>query len=319
MTQEISIVDSIAFTFGLGETELSVFLRTAPYRYKIYYIKKRSGTGYREIAQPAKGLKTMQRFVIKEFCEDSFPIHDAAMAYTKGVSIRDNALAHSGSNYILKMDFENFFHSLVDTDLQKHTERHCSNMPSDFEFVFANLFFRKNKVSKRRFVSMGAPSSPFLSNSLMYEFDVEVSELAKKHDVVYTRYADDLTFSSIAPDVLFGFPAEIQKILARIEYPVVKINEAKTVFASKKNNRHVTGLVITNEGSVSIGRKKKRYVKSLCFSFINSKLGDDGVEKLNGLLAYINDVEPTFLDALSLKYGEDIIAKVKSAQAKLYR
>ncbi len=78
--------------FGMLTGHLQSIVRTAPIRYKVFYIPKRSG-GLREVAQPAREVKAIQRWLIKRL-ELLLPLHAAATAYRSGASIRNNALQH---------------------------------------------------------------------------------------------------------------------------------------------------------------------------------------------------------------------------------
>jgi RNA-directed DNA polymerase len=73
----------------------------------------------REIAQPAREVKMLQRILIDHLLL-TLPVHHAARAYRKGLSIRDNAAPHAGSHPILKMDFKDFFPSIRSSDWEKH-------------------------------------------------------------------------------------------------------------------------------------------------------------------------------------------------------
>jgi len=100
--------------------------------------------------------------------------------------------------------------------------------------------------------------------------------------VVYTRYADDLSFSTDSKGVLFEFPKIVSKNLRKIAYPRIEVNQNKTVFLSRRRNMHVTGLVLAVDGRVSIGRKKKRYIKSLVFRELKNDLSREEKEYLVG-------------------------------------
>ena len=88
------------------------FSSTSPHRYKVYTIPKRNGKGIRTIAHPSKELKYIQRILFKVL-RKLLPVHQSAMAYKKGVGIKDNAAAHVRNSYLLKMDFNNFFPSIT--------------------------------------------------------------------------------------------------------------------------------------------------------------------------------------------------------------
>jgi len=91
-----------------------------------------------------------------------------------------------------------------------------------------------------------------------------------------------------------------------LSYPGLTINPDKTVFSSKKHNRHVTGITITNEGKASIGHKKKREIKSMTYQVGSGETSPVELRKLKGLLAFVRSVEPEFYDKLKTKYPDQI-------------
>lgn len=107
------ILETTSKKLNLTPLELLKYARVAPVKYKRYQIEKRGG-GFRSIAQPSKDLKLVQRLVINDYFRDEtvFPIHPSATAYRKGKSILDNALPHSKNDFLLKLDFVDFFGSI---------------------------------------------------------------------------------------------------------------------------------------------------------------------------------------------------------------
>ena len=311
----MNVINELAKIFLVPETKIHNWIKTAPIRYKVYDIKKRNGENgeRRTIAQPAKNSKLLQQIVIEDYLS-SLPIHDCVMAYKKGIGIKDNAEMHKKNQYLLKMDFKNFFHSIVPDDLIKHVEKHkikIEKLSKEDIFVLERLFFWHDRKDKQFKMSIGAPSSPFLSNTILYEFDTKLSELAKKENVTYTRYADDLTLTTNEKEVLKSFPKKIENILKEIEYPKLIINNKKTLNFSKKYTRRITGLVITNDEKVSLGRDKKRKIKSLVYKFKERKLENKKYLQLKGWLAFAQDVEPSFYETLQKKYGKEVILAIR--------
>jgi RNA-directed DNA polymerase len=92
-------------------SHLARIIQTAPLRYKLFEIPKKSG-GMREVAQPAREVKAIQRWIIREI-GPSLPVHTCAMAYRDGLSILQNAEAHAASRFMLKLDFTSFFPSIL--------------------------------------------------------------------------------------------------------------------------------------------------------------------------------------------------------------
>lgn len=306
----MSVIRELKNRLGISESILNAFVRTAPYRYKVYKIPKRNGKGYRVIAQPSRQLKAIQR-VVQDMYLKELPIHDAATAYIQGAGIKGNVEPHKDNQYLLKMDFQNFFPSICDQDLVRHISAYSSNRysPEDLEALSRLLFWRPER-DKGLVLSIGAPTSPLISNTLMYDFDRQVADSMKKLKVSYTRYADDLSFSTNCKDVLFGVPDLIEQILSQINYPSLSINKDKTVFLSKALNRHITGLVITNDGKISIGRKSKRFIRHLVHKTCLNQISVEEYQYLRGYLSYCNSVEPTFIQSLKTKYGESTVSKI---------
>jgi len=312
----MSILIALSKYLSINPIELRKFINTAPHRYKSYPIPKRNGQGTRIIAQPSVAVKTIQKIAVSEIL-DRLPLHQCAVAYVKGVGIKENAEKHKKNEFILKMDFQDFFPSIKPADLIAHTIKYYPNFQVGDEFVLGKLFFWAPKNQSSR-LSIGAPSSPFISNTLMYDFDNAVYELATKEEITYTRYADDLTFTTNKRDILFSIPDKIESICQTMSYPKLVINKSKTIFSSKAKNRHITGLVITNENQVSLGRERKRKIKTLIFKFLNRTLDEDKINSLKGNIAFAKHIEPVFFDSLKNKYGADSINEIISYQAKSF-
>lgn len=297
-----------------SELDLFRFILSAPHRYKKYTIPKRNGNGVRDIAQPSKGLKLLQKKAISSLdCLIDLPIHKSAMAYLKGVNIKDNAEAHKNSSYLLKMDFLNFFPSILPDDLIQHVEKYKKiQLSLDDKKILSSLFYYKKYRNSPLILSIGAPTSPYISNTLMYDFDTAVCTYCEGKQIIYTRYADDLVFSTNTKDLLFELPAIINGFVEKLSYPHLAINDNKTVFLSKSNNRHITGLVISNSGTTGIGRSKKRQIKSMVYKFLHNDLSDEEILYLRGYLSFCKGVDEDFLIALQNKYGEDNIQNIKN-------
>lgn len=292
----------MASDLGMLPTQLAKIVRTAPLRYKIFEISKKSG-GVREVAQPAREVKAIQRWIVREI-GPRLPIHESASAYRHGSSIRKNAEAHVNSRYMLKLDFTNFFPSIVRSDLSAHLERYCSDfLDSSARDVIAHVCCWARYRTPPLRLCIGAPSSPLLSNSLMFEFDARLAAAAKKDEVVYTRYADDITLSSRNRGGIDCYIDIVKDLLAEISYPSLRLNEAKTVLASRAGKRVVTGLVITPDGRLSIGRDRKRLIRAIYHRSLNEELSEEEMQELDGLLAFADSIEPGFSNRLRDSIG----------------
>lgn len=295
---------------GLSELDVMRIVRNAPVRYKTYAIAKRS-TGMRIISQPARELKALQRILSQELLA-RLPVHTAAMAYREGRSIRHNALAHSGDGPILKFDFKDFFPSITARDWRLYCERRELFADPNDIWISTNILFHKSSRTTALRLAIGAPSSPILSNVLMNEFDERIASLVAKDQVTYTRYADDLTFSAKRTGHLTGVKKALLITLKEIKSPSLSINDSKTVLATRKYKRFVTGLVLTNDGFVSLGHERKRRIRAGVHNASLGKLSAEERASLAGMLAFANDIEPAFVAKLEEKYGSAVIKSLKS-------
>jgi retron-type reverse transcriptase len=287
------LIKEMAIEFGIPPKRLYQVIRTAPLRYKVFFIKKKTG-GLRQVAQPAREVKAIQRWLMTKF-STILPLHEAATAYVRGSSIKANANLHSSNAYLLKMDFKNFFPSILAVDLNSHLQLHSGHIYTEEDIAIAvrACTWAYQRALPLR-LCIGAPSSPMLSNSIMYAFDEEVFQHSLREGVRYTRYADDLTFSCASPDVLKTYPDFIEGVLARLDYPRITVNKQKTVHASRAGNRTVTGLVLTPEGKVSIGRERKRLIRSMYHRYKLGQLPPGDFARLFGLINFAEDIEPGF-------------------------
>ncbi|MGY4070082.1 retron St85 family RNA-directed DNA polymerase [Aeromonas caviae] len=306
----MGVIEQLASALGKKDEDVIDFLVTAPRKYKVYTIPKRS-IGHRLIAQPSQELKIYQKKYIEL---NPLPVHETAMAYRQGLSIKENAKAHQKSSYLLKMDLENFFNSIT-TDVFWQEWRAFYPQLSDVDSIILErlLFWAPNKkLDGKLILSIGAPSSPALSNFIMHRFDEAVVNNCVAIGVKYTRYADDLTFSSDTKDILFTLPGLIENILMMIFNGAIRVNKRKTIFSSKAHNRHVTGVTISNDDNISLGRERKRYIKHLVYQYMNGKLEKDQVNHLQGLLSFAKHIEPNFITSLNIKYTHKIIHSIMS-------
>jgi hypothetical protein len=283
-----------------SEKELVVLVATAPTRYKDHYINKRNGRGKRLISQPTKEIKFLQRLLVKYELAD-LPMHEAAMAYRKGLSTKHHAEQHASSRYLLKLDFRDFFLSLHDTalDYLLAQDTHFSHAE---RWMICNLLCRRLPKTSTQRLSIGAPSSPFVSNYMMHEFDTKLTAFCSSRGVRYTRYADDLALSTSNPHILDLVKDEVQRILQELSYLNISLNEEKTVNVSKKKKRTLVGLTLSNVGNVSVGREEKRRLRAEFHSFSKGMLPHDEIGRLRGKLAYVFGIDPDFVTGLCKRY-----------------
>lgn len=305
----LTLKQEIQESLGITEDQLNRLIMRSPYAYKVYVIPKRNG-GRRTIAQPAAETKFVQYWLIENIF-NNLPIHTCAKAYKVGSSILQNASAHKGNSYLTKFDFQNFFTSITFGNLGAHLAKHFGNEFSAIEINdIARISCIKVPDKKELCLSIGAPCSPVLSNSIMFEFDTIIFNWCEERKIVYTRYADDLAFSTNQKGLSSSVEPFVRDVIKNLEYPSLRLNTEKTTHLSKKYQRRITGLVINNEGNVSLGRERKREISTLIHRFSLKLLSADETYYLQGLLGFAKDVEPLFLSRMRGKYHSTLIDEI---------
>ena len=300
--KNLSLLNQLSIDLMMPSKRLNRVINNAPLRYKEYNIPKRSKKGYRTIAQPAKEVKVLQQWVVQNILK-KFEVHSSAKAYREGINILSNALPHSSSSYMIKIDFKNFFYSIKANDFMSFLKSKKNNIYSeeDIKRLIMILFYRKGNDDLC--LSIGAPSSPLLSNIIMYGFDEIVNNYCVEKDIIYTRYSDDITFSMNESSLRYDVYNKVCNVLSDMIYPKLELNKDKTIVSSKANKRIVTGLVLKNDGGVSIGRDKKRLIRSQIYRLSKGILDEGEINGLRGMIAYVKSVEPEFVDKMRKKYG----------------
>jgi len=147
----------------------------------------------------------------------------------------------------------------------------------------------------------------------MHEVDVLLAEHADKRNLTYTRYADDITFSSRGYIDADSIIRVVNKALSSAKNTSIRLNREKTVLVSNQYSRRITGLIITPDKHVSMGRERKRLISSMVHHVSCGSPISIGSSNLAGLLAFASDVEPRFVEALRVKYSSDLIEQLLRA------
>lgn len=301
------ISELIARDLGISTSFIDTLAKTASHRYYYFTIPKKNGAP-RDIHHPSKELKLVQRWLVTNIF-DQLPVHAAAYGYRKGINIAQHARLHSEHNFLLKLDFTDFFPSIRSSDIVGTLRRNRETLEkkltseSDYETI-------SRIVCRQGSLTIGAPSSPTISNVVMFDFDKYWADWSQVHAVAYSRYADDLCFSTNERNLLADLLQRLRGDIGTRSSPRLQLNWEKTVFTSRKRLRLVTGLVLTSTKKVSIGRVRKRRVKSLVFRFSKGRLSAAERARLCGLISYIRSVEPTFVEALKKKHGTDLFVSL---------
>lgn len=299
------MIKEMAHDLGVTTRFIARLANGASHAYKRYYVIKKPGS-FRVIDQPSKQLKAMQRWLLAYVLE-GLPIHSAAMAYRKGKSIFQNASLHADSRYLLRMDCKDFFPSITDSDLRlliaARPAAFSTWQPFEVE-LFCKLVCKDGRLT------IGAPTSPALSNAVCYELDSQLSEISKSLDITYSRYADDLFFSSRVPHILATIEPIVSATISEIPFPRgISINRDKTRHSSKRGTRRVTGITLGGDGKPYVGRHMKRKIRAMIHRF--DSLDSKSRASLAGLIAYVGGFDPEFVNSLITKYGHGVVSRAR--------
>lgn len=232
------------------------------HRYHSFEIPKKSG-GFRQICVPCGNLKLFQ-ICLNEILKALYVPSPYAMGFTKGRSIVDNARVHTNQNYVFNIDLKDFFPSIDQARVWKRLQLSPFNFNAKVAGVIAGFCAIKSvnysdnePFSECSVLPQGAPTSPLLTNAICDTLDRRLHGLAKRFGLHYSRYADDITFSSMHNVYHSGseFRKELERIITNQHFT---INENKTRLDHCSSRQEVTGLTVGTKINVT-----RKYVKDI--------------------------------------------------------
>lgn len=210
-------------------------------RYNTFQIPKRTRGEMRAIKAPDKGLRRIQRLLLLCLTAAFTTCDEAAHGFVPGRSVLTNAQPHAGRRFVLNLDLKDFF---TNTHYGR-VERMLQLTPFSLSPAVARLV--ANLCCDQGSLPQGAPTSPLLTNVVCQRLDRRLRQLATRHRATYTRYADDLTFSSQRPAFREPFYAELKVILDAEGY---EENAQKRRLQLPNTRQEVTGIVVNEQPNV---------------------------------------------------------------------
>jgi RNA-directed DNA polymerase len=247
---------------NLGELAHWAFVLQDEKRYRHFEIVKRTG-GTREIAAPLRPLKELQRRLAAHL-EDWYSPSNHVTGYVRGRGPKPNAEPHRRQEWVLRVDLADFFPSIHLGRIRGMFMAKPFSFGRDAATVLAQL------CCYRRALPQGAPTSPVISNIICRAVDREIAKLAASERCYFTRYADDLTFSTdrtIFPTSLAyveGIKTFIGPNLKQIiSDATFSVNEEKTRLVRRWQRQRVTGFVINER--LNVPHEYVREIKTLLY------------------------------------------------------
>lgn len=298
---------------------------------------------YRQLHEPIPALKNLQtqaKFIIENILR--ITPHNVAHAYFKNRDNVTNAESHKYSKHIINIDLKDFFPNitgeLIKNSLIHFKEFNLMQIPEEdllkeLEIENSQNFTHRNTkraltvrnlqkellnaiidiATYNNSLPQGSPLSPLLSNLVMFRFDHHMQkELDNNKDyfskttVVYTRYADDLTFSSMYPINLKRIMQNVESRLKLYTNDQLKINPNKVKYLKTNHRCYVTGVKINKDKNATYGHEKKAELKRELFKLFmlyqKNEKDTKEAQEIIGKLSYLQRIEPQYASNLIDKY-----------------
>ena len=290
-------LSSLERDLGISAKTLYAVSNNISKHYHKAKLPKKSGE-FRNLSVPDEVLKSIQR-QISVVLLIHMPVSRYAKAYRFGSSTLRNAKRHVGKQVVLKLDILHFFDSIrYSTVKDKVFPEEIYAEP--LRILLTMLCYHKDALPQ------GAPSSPAITNIILYEFDELTGQWCRDRGIAYTRYCDDMTFSGdFEPSEVIGY---VRLELKKMGF---LLNEQKTRIQRPGQQQTVTGIVVNEKLSIPADyRRKLRQELYYCRKFgIQEHLQKIGLEtpeemyrmRLLGKINYVLQVHPNDKDMLDAR------------------
>ena len=259
--------------------------------------------GYRTICAPSARLKHIQQRILDTLQNHlSILPHDCAHAYVKNRGTLTAMQTHqlNNSNWFLKIDLHKFFDNCTSEFVYQQLTKLYPFTVLKSNAIYDTIIKDLIKVcSYKGALPQGAPTSPYLTNLIMIPIDMRLNTLAE----VYTRYADDLTFSWVEHP-------NVRAILNIITNNILKdtpltINEEKTRLGNRAGRNWNLGLMLNKDNNITIGHKKKQKFRAAIDQFLYhpEQASANDKYKLSGIISYYKMIEPNYVAYVISKYN----------------
>ncbi|MFI3293902.1 MAG: reverse transcriptase domain-containing protein [Rikenellaceae bacterium] len=233
------------------------------HRYRTFEIKKKSG-GVRKITAPRNRSYKYLLSCLNELLKSLYTPSANAMGFTEGRSVVTNADRHKGQNYVYNIDLKDFFPSIDQARVWKRLQLKPFNFPVAVANVIAGICSMREEIKMtdeqkqyRYILPQGAPTSPIITNMICDKLDHRLAGLAKRFGLNFTRYADDITFSSMH-NVYQSDGAFFKELHRIIVDQGFTINDSKTRLQKRGARQEVTGIIVSDKLNVT-----QKYVRDI--------------------------------------------------------
>lgn len=262
--------------------------------YNTLEIPKKNGDT-RTICVPNKNLKKVQKKLYNKLStyydeiktQNNFT-SKISHVFEKNRSIVTNAEVHKNKRYVVNLDLLDFFPSINFGRVRSYfIKNNYFEINDDIATILAQLTCYKGTLPQ------GAPTSPLIANMICNIMDIRILKIAKKYRLDYTRYADDLTFSTNNKYFLNDYDKFLEDIKNIIHRSGFELNSKKTRLLFSNSRQEVTGLVVNKK--ISVPKEYYKNTRAMAHSLYKNGyfLIDDEVgtiEQLEGRFSFINQI-----------------------------
>ena len=263
--------------------------------YQSFDIPKKDGSA-RHIYAPTGVLKTIQKKLADALYDYQKSIKsetniktNISHAFEKEKGIITNAQIHRNKRYIICLDLKDYFESFHFGRVMGFFENNRNyKLSHEVAVIIAQI------ACYNGFLPQGAPSSPVITNLISQIMDSHLLKICKKYHLDYTRYADDLTFSTNDKNFLDKKDAFIEEVSFEIESSGFSINDSKTRIVFRDSQQVVTGLIVNKKLNVPRSYYKNTRAMWRTFYTTGNYLidGQQGtVNQLEGRFSFIDQIE----------------------------
>ena len=295
-------LSSIEKDLGFSAKTLYGLSNSLEKHYHTVYLPKSDGSK-RKLSVPDLILKLVQKSIADNILIQ-YPISKYAKAYKPGSSIQKNARPHVGKKKILKLDIEGFFDHILYSRV-KDTVFYEEKYSESIRILLTMLCYYNDSLPQ------GAPTSPAITNIIMYDFDETVGAFCNEKNIAYTRYCDDMTFSGYFDEreIISFVKGELRKL-------GLFLKNRKTAVISASKRQVVTGIVVNEKMNVTKDYKKTirqeiYYIKKFGLDEHLKRLGisdkQQYVLSLKGRIAFVLQTIPNNCEFIEYKNFLDSI------------
>ena len=295
-------LSSIEKDLGFSAKTLYGLSNSLEKHYHTVYLPKSDGSK-RKLSVPDLILKPVQKSIADNILIQ-YPISKYAKAYKPGSSIQKNARPHVGKKKILKLDIEGFFDHILYSRV-KDTVFYEEKYSESIRILLTMLCYYNDSLPQ------GAPTSPAITNIIMYDFDETVGAFCNEKNIAYTRYCDDMTFSGEFDE---------KEIISFVKNELFKfglhLNNRKTAVVPATKRQCVTGIVVNEKMNITKDYRKKvrqevYYIRKFGLDGCLNNMGISDKERyllsLKGRIAFVLQTIPNNCEFIEYKNFLDSI------------